>query len=494
MDKAKNILNKIKGVAQRVWGYALKHKVISVIAGIVLVVVLILIISGISARANANSTYQTVTIEKGALSATIGATGNVRANQSAALTWQTSGTVDSVNANIGDRVAAGDILATLSQTTVSQSVALAQADLVTAQRNLTSVLQSNTQSAQAQLELVTAQKNFDSAKATLDSFLATNHGGDSADIRNAQAKVTLAKQNLQSAETWYNAVKYLGDGDPDKARAVTNLYSAQNGLKSAQNSLDYFLLKPSSRDVEEARAKLAVAQARLDDATREWDRLSNGPDPDDIAAAQARVDAAQATINMARLMAPFNGTVTEANPMVGDQVSPGTSGFRIDDLTHQMVDVQVSEVDINSVEIGQPVVITFDAVLGVEYTGKVVEVAQAASVVSGVVNFDVVVELTDADDQVKPGMTAAVTVTIQSLEDVLLVPNRAVRLVDGQRVVYVLRSGQLVEIPITLGASDNTNSVVSSGDLAIGDVLVLNPPVNFTPPDGGNPGRMFGGG
>jgi HlyD family secretion protein len=159
-----------------------------------------------------------------------------------------------------------------------------------------------------------------------------------------------------------------------------------------------------------------------------------------------------------------------------------------------LVDVQVSEVDINSVTVGQPVAVTFDAVLGREYHGKVVEVSRVGTSVQSVVNFNVTVELTDPDADVKPGMTASVTITIQSLDNVLLVPNRAVHLVNGQRMVYVLRSGQLLEIPVTLGASDDTVSEVTTGDLSAGDVLVLNPPANFAPGQGGDPGRMFGGG
>jgi HlyD family secretion protein len=213
-----------------------------------------------------------------------------------------------------------------------------------------------------------------------------------------------------------------------------------------------------------------------------------------VAAAQARVDAAQATITLSRLTAPFAGTVTEADPMPGDQVSPGTSAFRVDDLSRLLVDVQVSEVDINSVTVGQPVGVTFDAVLGREYHGRVVEVSRAGTSVQSVVNFQVTVELTDPDADVKPGMTASVTITIQSLENVLLVPNRAVHLVNGQRVVYVLRNGQLVEIALTLGASDDTMSQVTSGDLSAGDMLVLNPPANFTPGQDNGARSIFGGG
>jgi HlyD family secretion protein len=450
----------------------------------------------VRANATAASSYQTTTLARGNLNATIGATGNVRANQTAIISWQTSGTVDSVDAVVGDQVGAGITLASLSTTSLAQNVVMARADLVAAQQNLSTVLNSNTQRAQAQLNLADAQKSANSATDTLSGLLATNHGGTSADITYARAQLTLAQQSYDQAKNFYDNVKDRPDTDSLKAQAYTSFYNAQQALWRAQGNLNYYLQVPSGSDIDVARAKLALAQAQLADAQREWDRLKNGPDQNDVAAAQARVDAAQATLNYSRLAAPFAGTVTEADPMVGDQVSPGTIGFRVDDLSRLQVDVQVSEVDINNVVLGQPAVVTFDAVAGKEYHGKVVHVSRVGTSVQSVVNFSVTVELTDPDADVKPGMTASVTITIQSLENVLLVPNSGVHLINSQRVVYILRNGQLMEIPVTLGASDDTKSVVVSGDLSVGDILVLNPPTNFTPGRGGGGGArsIFGGG
>ena len=118
-------------------------------------------------------------------------------------------------------------------------------------------------------------------------------------------------------------------------------------------------------------------------------------------------------------------------------------------------------------------------------------VASVGSSVQGVVNFTVTVQLDNVDAEVKPGMTAAVTITVKQLDSVILVPNRAVRLVNNQRVVYVLRNGQTTEIPITLGATADTFSEVASGDLKEGDQVILNPPTNFTGTGGGG---LFGGG
>ena len=247
--------------------------------------------------------------------------------------------------------------------------------------------------------------------------------------------------------------------------------------------LKEYRARPDKETIKKADEDLALAKAKLDDARREYDRLNNG-NMQDIAAAQARVDAAQATLNLARMISPFAGTVTESHTLPGDQVGAGDVAFRVDNLSSLLVDVEVSEVDINSISIDQPVMLTFDAILGREYHGEVVEVAQAGTVEQGVVNFTVTVELIDADASVKPGMTAAVNIVVEEVQAVLLVPNRAVRLMDGKRVVYVLENGLPVQKGITLGPSSDTMSVVADGDLKEGDVVILNPPVEFGPGGG----------
>jgi HlyD family secretion protein len=149
--------------------------------------------------------------------------------------------------------------------------------------------------------------------------------------------------------------------------------------------------------------------------------------------------------------------------------------------------VQVSEVDINSVEVGQDATLTFDAVLGraEPYHGKVIQVSQAGDTIQGVVNFTVTVELIDADELVKPGMTAAVNIVINEQNDVLLIPNRAVRLVNTERAIYLLVNNQPQLVKIQLGSTDGTNSVLVSGDVKEGDPIILNPPSMMGGPFGG---------
>ncbi len=422
----------------RLFDYFKKHRKATIF--VVLALAVIFMFLYLQGNRQQKSPYQTETLAKGTLTATVGATGSVRAAQSASLVWQTSGTVDKVNAQVGDVVKKGEALAELAKTSLPQNIILAEADLVTAQKNLDDLITSDTARSQAAVALVSAQDAYDKAKTYRESL---------------NGKIDLQRVTFVTVggRTFPKVTYYKGYADPETIQKADN--------------------------------DLALKKAQLDDAQRAYDRVKDGPNPEDVAAAQARVDAAQATLNSARIAAPFDGTVTQSNQMPGDQVSAGTTAFRIDDLSSLLVDVQVSEIDINNVSVGQPAAITFDAIPNKTYNGKVTEVSQAGDVVSGAVNFTVTVQLINGDSQVKPGMTAAVNIIVDQINDQLLVANRAVRFVDGNSVVYVLKNGLPQEVQIELGLSDGVRSVVQGKDLKEGDLIVLNPPTQFGP--GGGP-------
>ncbi len=394
--------------------------------GVVAVIALGIIIA-VNSGSKKKAVYETTAAARGNLIATIGATGSVRALKSAVLVWQTTGIVENVGAEVGQLVKKDETLASLDKNSLSQNIILAEADLANAQKALDGLLNSDTARAQAMRALDTAETNYQKAY----------------DYRKGlNGKITITETYWQ-----FGALK----------------------AKTYQGYAD-------AETIKDADEKLALAEAQLNDARRAVERFKNGLDPADVAAAQARVAAAQSTLNMARISAPFDGTVTQATPAIGDQVSAGSVAFRVDDLSHLQVDLQVSEVDINNVAVGQSAALTFDAVLGKEYHGKVVQVGQAGDTVQGVVSFTVTVELTDADELVKPGMTSAVNVIIKEQKDVVLIPNRAVRLVNAERVVYVLVNNQPKPIKVQLGSTDGTNSALTGGDLKEGDLIILNPP------------------
>lgn len=504
-------------------------KRVYIIGGIVLAVLVaggIFLMRSENRKTELREGLETERVQRGELVSMIGATGTVRARQSAVLTWKASGSVETVEVGLGDRVVEGQELAALEQTSLPQTIISAQAELVSAKKNLDRVLQSDLQAAQAlkavedaeialeeamdpDLRRAQALKAVADARKALDSaerqLYYNENPADETSIKKAEAELILAADALQKAEDEYDIVDELPKDDPVRAAAKKALAEAQqvynlaywnlSSLREASNEIDQAVaranvalaesqLAQAERELERVQdgvspGELAILRAQLADAQREWQRLQGGVDPDDVIAAQARVAAAEAALELAVIRAPFAGTITQRDVIPGDQVVQGNVAFRIDDLSRMYADIQVSEVDINKVREGQTVSLSFDAILAEEYNGQVVDVALSGNTVQGVVYFKVTVELIDFDEQVRPGMTVAANITVNELQNVLLVPNRAVRIRDGKRVVYVLRASGIEAVEIELGASSDTYSEVVSGDLRRGDEIILNPPTDF---------------
>ena len=416
-----------------------KNKTILVVVGMIAVLTVAFMVVRPNNNAAANEMYQTEVAARGNISAVVGATGTVRAVQSATLTWETSGIVETVNVKLGDTVSGDDVLASLVQSSLSQNIILAEADLVSAEQALDDLLNSSTDQANAVIALREAQDAYD----------------DAVEYR----KSLEGKIDIQYV-VWVN-------GQP-KAKYRKGYADEEEKAKADED--------------------VALKKGQLEDAQRAYDRLKDGLNTQDIAAAEARVAAAQATLNQALITAPFGGVITDASVLPGDQVAMGEMAFQVDDISRLQIDVEVSEVDINSVSVSQEVMVNFDAVQNKDYHGEVISVAGAGIETAGSVSFKVTVELTDADEFVKPGMTAAVLIQVRNVENALLVPNRAVRVVDGKRVVYVLgEDGALATAEVRLGATSDTYSEVVGGDLEKGDTIVLNPPaiIEFGPGNGG---------
>jgi HlyD family secretion protein len=494
--------------------------------------------SGQKAQEELMASLQTTDVDFGTLTSSIGATGVVRSNQTAQLGWETSGTVESVGALVGDTIAADQILASLSETSLPQSVILAQADLVSAEKALDDLMNSQLQQAQALQAIETAEKALEdllnpelqqamALQAIADAQQAVDYyerrtnnlqtSAGKADIDSAKAQVTIAKDALDRAQEKFDPHAGKPETNLTRANFQAKLAAAQQQYDAAVRQLNALEGTAADTDIAVAAANLATSQAQLDEdfrtyerikdgaseaditlleaqldeANREYERIKDGPDPDDIVVAEARIAAAQATVNQSFIETPFDGEITVVDVKPGDQVQPGTLAFRVDDLSRLLVDIDVSEVDINQIKEGQQVTMSFDAIQINEYHGEVVEVALVGNNIAGVVNFTVTVELDDPDEQVRPGMTSAVNIVIEQIDEAMLIPNRAVRVVDGERVVYILKNGQLEPVQVTLGASSNLYSEVVDGDLSAGDTLVLNPPSTLMqggPMGGGPPG------
>jgi len=173
-----------------------KEKSIRWIAVILLLLIAgFFIINSLRNRSKASDTYQTAVVERGDLIAIVGATGVVEAKQTTELNWQTTGRVDHAYASVNTLVKAGEILADLADNTLPQSVILAQSDLVTAQKNLEDLINSNTSSAEAYRNLLSAESDLRDAKENRDDW---NYNGANWDrINSARSEFIRLEEDLK---------------------------------------------------------------------------------------------------------------------------------------------------------------------------------------------------------------------------------------------------------------------------------------------------------
>ncbi len=446
--------------------------------------------------------YQTTAASRGTLSAVVGATGTIAAKQSITLNWETSGTVESVAVQVGDVVAKGKVLARLQDSSLPESVIMAKSDLLQAQKDLENLEKSRTGLAQAELDLAQAQATYDDAEETLQRKKYRRVDQNTLDT--LRADYIIAEDAVEEAEDDFSEVEDREEDDPIRANVLSKLAEARMTRDKALANLNYALGLPEANELAEAQANVKLAYEKLEDAKRAVEELQSGIDQQALEDARARVSLAKATMKQAWIEAPFDGTITQAEVLTGDVVSSNDTAFRLDDISHLVVDVDVSEVDINRVKVGQPAVLTFDAIQDAEYQGKVMAIERIGTTSTSGVTFKVKVEMTSVDDRVLPGMTAAVNITVFELKDVMKIPTRAIRAVNGSKVVYILNGTAAQMVHIELGAASDTETEVKGDGLKEGDLVILNPPSTTTssggpggggpPPDGGGGGAPPGGG
>jgi HlyD family secretion protein len=440
--------------------------------------------------------YSTQAVSTGSITGTVGATGNVYARQSVQLNWKTSGIVSKVYVTKGQKVAKDTLLAELEQSSLPQEVINAAIDLAAAQKDLEDLMNSNTARAKAELALIQAEQALEDAQKEAESMLYKRASDQTIDI--ARANLIQAEAALEKAADIYNLNKSRSSDDVQYAAALSSYAKAQQTYNSAKMNLEYVQSLPDPLSVQQANAELALAEAQYQDASRAWERIKDGPTDEDLAAARAKVTAAQAVLDQAFITAPISGTVVAIETLPGDLVTAGTYAVKIVDLSHLYIDISVSEVDINLVKLGQPVEIVFDAISDKTFNGVVTDIAMEGASSGGTVNFNVTAEITDPDARILPGMTATANIVVTQKDDVVMVPSSAIRTLNNQQVVYVLRNNSILSVVVEIGDTDaeGTSSEVLSGDIAVGDLIVLNPPSanNESETAGlGLLGRLFGG-
>lgn len=415
----------------------------------------------------------TETIGRETIIEKVGSTGKVHANQIADLVWQTSGTVGEVLISDLDKVKAGDELVKLAPDSLQPAILQAMQDLPATKRTLDQLLISDLKRTQAREDLAAAKKAYQTALDTRK--IKEGRNTSDTNLLVAQATYLTAKSNLESIEKFFAFVQDKPEDDLTRAQVTAQLSMARKSYDWALWNYQWAQSKPLPKDVQIAEANLMVAQAKVADAERNWEKVKDTPDPDDLTSARAKVDALKAQINLSIITAPFDGTITNVNVQTGDLVKNGSVAVQLADLSRLLLDISISEVDINKIKVGQDIQLSFDAIQDKTYQGLVTEISKIGQPNQEVIYYTVTCEIIEPDSSIKTGMTAAATIAVDKAENVIAVPNRAVQTDGKTRFVTVVRNQLLVKVPVELGLISDVRSEVRNGDLHEGDVVVINP-------------------
>lgn len=346
------------------------------------------------------------------------AEGQVVPAQSATLSFQTAGVVETILVEEGQSVKSGEPIARLTGSERFRSqLTAAKLELIQAEQAL-DTLNKTAPLAKAQAELTLARAQIELQDAKEDREKLKYRRASDNTLDQIRADFILAEDFLDQVEEKFEGVADRAENDPIRAAALSQLASARKARDRALYNLNYALGLPDPEDVAEAEARLQVAQQSVDDAQRTLDKfVGDGPNTDDLALAEARVANAKAAVAAAEaaladleLAAPFDSTVVANNLKEGEYVTPGIAAVRLGNLSEWKVETtDLTELNVVDIQSGAPVRVTFDAISGLELTGAVERIKPLGENRQGDITYTILIKLDDQDPRLKWNMTAFVT-------------------------------------------------------------------------------------
>ena len=331
------------------------------------------------------------------------------------LRFTTGGTVVQVSVEPGDQVAAGDLLVELDRTDLALAVQEAEAAVASAQAQLAQVQAGPRleEIAAAEHQLADAVAALARATAQRDQLAA---GTTAAEIAAAQAEVAQAQAEQRAVEETHR--KAYKDKDEDtRKQADYQLHAAREAVAAAQAKLEAAQGGAGAR-LRDAGAGVSAASAQRDVAQAELDLLKAGVTPEEVAVSAAAVRQAEVAVATAEdalgrteIRAPFAGVVTKVNVEAGETAAPGDVVVVLAGLDRlQARTIDLTELDVAQVAEGQLVVVTVDALPGVELRGHVARIGLRSEDYRGDVVYPVIVELDEDAPGLRWGMTAVVEI------------------------------------------------------------------------------------
>jgi HlyD family secretion protein len=269
----------------------------------------------------------------------------------------------------------------------------------------------------------------------------------------ARANLLSARANLEKSEAALLDAKRIME---------------RNRKLFAENFISKNDLDTSETNYETAKAQVSASKAQ-------------------VAQAEATLKIAETNLRYTRILSPVDGIVVSRNVDVGQTVAASFQTptlFTIaQDLTKMQIDTNVDEADIGKVSAGQNVEFNVDAYPDITFKGKVSQVRNAPITIQNVVTYDVVIKVDNPELQLKPGMTANVSIVLSIKKDVLKISNAALRfspdVKDKSRTqqkgrgVWIIENKTPKRIPVVVGISDGNYSELLSGEIREGQEIIV---------------------
>lgn len=416
---------------------------------------------------------RTAQITRDTLDLTAAASGTIRAQRRLDVAFEANGVVAEVYVEVGDRVERGQELARLDEDAPARALRQAELSLQQAMANLSALLEPPADEDLDLVQLAIQEAMQAMSVADLSRELAEARAANNIDrAQDLEADTREAYERYLEALERFNLPEAYAAG-------ITAAYM------EAQGNVGITRLR-SDHAIQQAKSQWSAAYQRYQEAQRNLENLRTGPADEQVRQLELQIDQAELNLEQARadlasavITAPFAGVIAAVNVQEGTQAPVGLPAFSILDDTAHFAEITVDEIDIGQVQEGQSATIVLDAYPNVTIEATVERIDALPTTLGGIIAYPVEVGLSDGTAaDIRDGMTASARILVEQREDVLLVPNWAVRTdqTSGETFTYCycIREGQPTRVPVELGARSESFTEVISG-LQEGDTVALLP-------------------
>ncbi len=332
----------------------------------------------------------------------------------------------------------------------------------------------------AQSSYFTAKQKYDAAYIQYKNVTAKSPTGDrEALANNTYDALKSITQAIKDAKTAVDFIK-------DQSSSTSEIQTNESNLTSWTSKVASEVQDLSSSITSITNAKDSIVSSARDVAQKNAAlvKLQSGPDSLDLESQQLDLQQKEYAYQDSFIRAPFDGIVAKINVKKADTISSGASVVTFI-AKQQVANISLNEVDVAKVALGQKVTMTFDAIEDLSVTGKVTDIDNVGTVSQGVVTYNVQITLDTSDPRIKTGMSVNAAIATAVEQDVLIVPNSAIKnqgtshyvlVVDKNTPATTDNTGTLLstpptQVPVEIGIADDIATEIKSG-VSEGDKIV----------------------